>query len=118
LPARVLYVGNREGVAVMNARLSLVASLSFAVLVGTISDRTTGQPLPGVLVAVGATHSTSRADGSYRLSGLKPGRATLTVSSNEGVPPQQFSVTVGNATSRADVRVCDIALDYNCGPPR
>jgi hypothetical protein len=51
------------------------------------------------------------------LTGLKPGRATLSVSSDD-VPPQQFSVTVGSATSRVSLRVCSTTLDYNCGPPQ
>ena len=88
-----------------------------AVLLGTISDRTTGQPLPGVHVALGAVHATSRSDGSFRLNGVKPGPATLTLMSDD-VPPQHVSVTVGSATSRADVRVCSTTLDYNCGPPQ
>jgi hypothetical protein len=40
----------------------------------------------------------------------------LSVSSDD-VPPQGFSVTVGNATSRVNLRVCSTTLDYNCGPP-
>lgn len=94
---------------------SPLAALVLAVLIGTISDRTTGQPLSGVHVSLGTAHATSRDDGSYRLTGVKPGPATLTVSSDD-VPPQHFPVTVGPATSRADVRVCSTTLDYNCGP--
>jgi hypothetical protein len=88
-----------------------------AVLIGTVSDRTTGQPLPGVGVALGAVHATSHADGSFRLNGVKPGRATLTVSSDD-VPPQNIPVTVGTATSHVALRVCSTTLDYNCGPPQ
>jgi len=102
----------------MFTRSCFAASWLLAVLVGTITDRTTGQPLPGVQVSLGAAHATSHADGSYRLSGLKPGHATVTVSSADGVPPQRFSVVVGSATSHADFSVCNIALDYNCGVPQ
>jgi hypothetical protein len=91
--------------------------LTVAVLVGNLADRTTGQPLPGVVVTVGKVHATSHADGSFRLSGVKPGRATLSVSSDD-VPPQQFSVTVGATTTRVNLRVCSTTLDYNCGPPQ
>ena len=94
---------------------SPLAALALAVLIGTISDRTTGQPLSGVVDTLGAVHATSHADGSYRLPGVKPGQATLTVSSDD-VPPQHFPVTVGTTTSRADLRVCSTTLDYNCGP--
>ena len=95
----------------------LVASWAFAVLIGTLSDRTTGQPLPGVVVSLGTAHATSHADGSFRLNGVKPGRAPLTVSSDD-VPPQNIPVTVGTATSRVSLRVCSTTLDYNCGPPQ
>jgi Carboxypeptidase regulatory-like domain len=102
----------------MANRFSLVAALALAVLAGTISDRTTGQPMPGVTVTLGAVHATSKADGSYRLAGVKPGHATLTVSSDD-VPPQHLPVTIGTAaTSRADLRVCSTTLDYNCGIPQ
>ena len=87
----------------------------FAVLIGTISDRTTGQPLPDVKVSLGAAHTVSRADGSYRLTGVKPGHGMLTVTSDD-VPPQRIPVTIGTPSSRADLRVCSTTLDYNCGP--
>jgi hypothetical protein len=96
---------------------SLTACLMFAVLIGTISDRTTGQPMPGVTISLGAAHTTSHADGTYKLAGLKPGHATVSVSSDD-VPPQRLPVTVGPATSRADLRVCSTTLDYNCGIPQ
>ena len=101
----------------MGARSSLLALWTLAVLIGNLTDRTTGQPLPGVRVSLGTAHTTSHADGSFRLTGLKPGRATLSVSSDD-VPPQQFPVTVRNAPVRVDLRVCSTTLDYNCGPPQ
>ena len=101
----------------LHVRSAVIVTWAFAVLVGNLTDKTTGQPLPGVSVSVGAAHGTSRADGSFRLTGLKPGRATLSVSSDD-VPPQQFPVTIGNASSRVNVRVCSTTLDYNCGPPQ
>ncbi len=97
--------------------MSHIAPVALAVLIGTISDRTTGQPLGGVTVAVGAVHAVSHADGSYRLSGLKPGPATLTISSDD-VPPQHISVTIGATSTHADVQACSTTLDYNCGPPQ
>ena len=100
----------------MRPHSSLVASWMFAVLIGTVADRTTGQPLPGVHVSLGAAHATSRADGTFRLNGVKPGAATLTVSSDD-VPPQHIAVKVGPATSHVALRICSTTLDYNCGPP-
>jgi hypothetical protein len=101
----------------MRRSAAFAAAWSFAVLIGTVADRTTGQPLPGVAIALGNVHATSRADGSFRLSGVKPGHATLSVSSDD-VPPQTFSVTVGTTTSHVALRVCSTTLDYKCGPPR
>jgi hypothetical protein len=88
-----------------------------AVLIGSIADRTTGQPMPGVTVTLGAAHAVSRADGSFKLNGVKPGHATLTLSSDD-VPPQHLPVTIGPATSHAVLRVCSTTLDYNCGIPQ
>lgn len=90
-------------------------ALLLVILVGTVTDRTTGQPLPGVHLSSGSAHAISRADGGYRLSGLKSGRVTVSVESDD-VPPQSFTVMAGAATSRADLRVCSTTLDYNCGP--
>ena len=90
--------------------------MAFVLLAGSIADRTTGQPLGGVTVSVGAAHTVSRADGSFRLNVTKPGPAVVSVSSDD-VPPQQFTVTVGTK-SRVNLRVCSTTLDYNCGPPQ
>lgn len=101
----------------MRAHSSFLAALVLAVVLGTITDRTTGQPLSGVVVAAGSVHATSHDDGSYKLSGVAPGHVTLSVSSDD-VPPQRFPVTVGPSSTRADLRVCSTTLDYNCGPPQ
>jgi hypothetical protein len=97
-------------------RAKLLTFWSLAVLIGNLTDRTTGQPLAGIGVSLGAAHATSHADGSFRLTGVKPGGATLTVSSDD-VPPQRFSVTVAKTTSHVNLRVCSITLDYSCGLP-
>jgi hypothetical protein len=99
----------------MASRWFALGPVAFAVLLGTVNDRTTGQPLAGVTVSVGSAHAVSRADGSYRLANVKPGPATLTASSDD-VPPQQFTLTVGATTTRHDLRVCSTTLDYNCAP--
>jgi hypothetical protein len=111
------FVRPGEGNQLMPIRPSFLPALMFAVLLGTISDRTTGQPMAGVDVSLGSVHATSRSDGSYKLAGVKPGHATLTVSSDD-VPPQHLPVTIGPAASRADLRVCSTTLDYNCGIPQ
>jgi hypothetical protein len=38
--------------------------------------------------------------------------------SSDDVPPQHFSVTIGSATTHANLTVCSTTLDYNCGPPQ
>ena len=101
----------------MRVSAGLVGSWMLAVLLGTVADRTTSQPLPGVTVSSGAVHATTRADGTFRLAGLKPGRATLSLSSDD-VPPQRFPVTIGKTTSHVALRACSTTLDYNCGPPQ
>lgn len=90
-------------------------AFALAVLLGSVADRTTGQPLPGVSVIFGSAHATTRADGSFRLVGVKPGHGTLTVESDD-VPPQHVPITVGAKPARVDLRVCSTTLDYNCGP--
>lgn len=100
----------------MNLRAQVAVPWVLAVLIGTLADRTTGQPLPGVLVSLGKAHATSRADGSFRLGVARPGRVVLTVSSDD-VPPQQIPVTVGATVTHVTLRVCSTTLDYNCGPP-
>ncbi len=101
----------------MQPPFALAATLLVAVLAGTITDKTTGQPLAGVVVTVASSHATTHADGTYRLSHVKPGPATVSVSSDD-VPPQHFSVTIGSATTHANLTVCSTTLDYNCGPPQ
>ena len=102
--------------------LGLLA-LSAVVILGRITDQTTGQPLAGVSVRAGGANGASpaaktNAEGRYRLIGVRPGPTTLTISSND-VPPQRFHVTLGAAASRTvDLTACSTTLDYSCaGPP-
>jgi Carboxypeptidase regulatory-like domain len=100
------------------SRLAPVATLMLAVLVGRITDRTTGQPLAGVEVLVTGTqsaHTFTKADGTYRLPSVKPGRYLVTLESDD-VPTQLFHVTVGTGNQqRLDLIACSISLDYQCG---
>jgi hypothetical protein len=100
----------------MKNRWSGVLAIALVIVTGSVADRTTGQPLPGVTVAIGTAHTVSRADGSFRLSVAKAGPAVVSVSSDD-VPPQQFNVKVG-PPARVNLRVCSTTLDYNCGPPQ
>ncbi len=100
----------------MQNRWSGIFAIALVIVTGSIADRTTGQPLPGVAVAIGSAHTVSRADGSFRLTVGKAGAAVVSVSSDD-VPPQQFNVKVSPA-AHVNLRVCSTTLDYNCGPPQ
>jgi hypothetical protein len=94
---------------------TVVAALALAVLVGHVTDATTGQPLANVTIAVGSNHTTTDKRGAYRLTGLKPGHYSLSARS-EDVPPQHRSLVVkpGSGTTRLDLVLCSTTLDYSC----
>lgn len=98
------------------------AALAFALVVGRITDKTTGQPLPGIDVlmvqpgsAHHAPHTYTDADGNYRLRNVPPGRYQVTISSDD-VPAAVFTTTVGahEKTHRLDLVACSVTLDYSC----
>lgn len=90
------------------------AAIVSSVLVGHVTDATTGQPLANLAIAVGSHHATTDRHGSYRVTGLTPGRYTLSASSND-VPPQHRSVDVtSKATQTLDLVLCSTSLDYGC----
>jgi protocatechuate 3,4-dioxygenase beta subunit len=97
-------------------RITAAATLALIVLVGHVTDATTGQPLPNVTIAVGSHHATTDQHGAYRLSGIAPGHYTLTASSTD-VPPQRRSVVVkqNNAQTTFNLVLCSTTLDYSCG---
>ncbi|HEX3671281.1 MAG TPA: carboxypeptidase regulatory-like domain-containing protein [Candidatus Cybelea sp.] len=92
------------------------ATLALAILVGHVTDKTTGQPLPNVTVVIGSHHATTDEHGAYRLTGLTPGTHTLSAASND-VPPQRRSIVVKNqsAPTTLDLVLCSTTLDYGCG---
>lgn len=95
--------------------LARVAALALAVLVGHVTDATTGQPLPNVTIAVGTHRATTDAHGAYRMTGLTPGSYTLSATSDD-VPLQHRSVVVkSSAQTTADLVLCSTTLDYGCG---
>lgn len=87
-----------------------------AVLVGHVTDATTGQPLANVTIAVGSHHAITDAHGAYRLSGLTPGHYAVSASSDD-VPPQRRNVVIKpNAPQTTlDMVLCSTTLDYRCG---
>jgi protocatechuate 3,4-dioxygenase beta subunit len=90
-------------------------TLIVAVLVGHVTDATTGQPLAGVTITIGSWHTSSDQRGAYRLTGLTPGRYTVSASSKD-VPPQHRSVVVKQhaAQTKLDLVLCSTTLDYSC----
>lgn len=95
--------------------LARTATLALTVLVGHVTDATTGQPLPGVTIAIGSHHAVTDAHGAYRLTGLAPGHYTLGASSDD-VPPQKRDVVVKQgAQTIVDLVLCSTTLDYGCG---
>ncbi len=87
-----------------------------AVLIGHVTDATTGQPLPNVTIAIGSHHATTDSHGAYKLAGLTPGHYTLSARSND-VPPQKRDVVVKQQSAPAvlDLVLCSTTLDYGCG---
>ncbi|HKE37967.1 MAG TPA: carboxypeptidase regulatory-like domain-containing protein [Candidatus Baltobacteraceae bacterium] len=93
-----------------------IGALVVAVLVGHVTDATTGQPLTNVTIAIGSHHTTTDAHGAYRLTGLTPGRYTMSAGSDD-VPQQQRSVVVKqqSAPTVLNLVLCSTTLDYGCG---
>jgi hypothetical protein len=91
-----------------------VASVALAVLVGHVTDATTGQPLTNVTIAIGSHKTTTDEYGNYRLAGLTPGPYTLTASSKD-VPSQHRGVNVKQqSTQTLNLVLCSTTLDYSC----
>lgn len=92
----------------------VAAVLVSAVLVGHVTDATTGQALPNVTITVGSHHATTDARGAYRITGLTSGRYTLSASSKD-VPPQHRSIVVkADGQTKLDLVLCSTTLDYSC----
>jgi hypothetical protein len=93
---------------------ALAATWILAVLVGHVTDLTTGQPLANVSIAIGSQRTITDKRGAYRLDGLTPGHYTLSASSKD-VPPQHRSVVVKHGTQTVlDLVLCSTTLDYSC----
>jgi len=85
---------------------SVPSAAAQAVLTGTVTDASTGAPLPGATVTVGARGAATGADGRFRLPALPRDTATAVV---------RF---LGYATQRAavDLRAGDARLDVRLAP--
>lgn len=95
---------------------ALWTTLALALLVGRITDITTGQPLAGVKIT--AAHgdvrrgATTDSRGRFQLR-LPAGKYDVTWQSAD-VPAQHAAVRVSTQT-RYDIKACSTTLDYSCG---
>ncbi len=98
--------------------LPVYVAAVFAVLSGTITDKTTGQPLEGVTVTATAGSHTLRArtdsDGHFALSKIADGDYALHLSSRD-VPAQTVHVHVRGTATHVTLKACSMTLDYSCG---
>jgi protocatechuate 3,4-dioxygenase beta subunit len=94
-----------------------LALVALTLLVGQVTDQTTGQPLAGVAVRIHSSASsktaTTDADGRFKLRDVHPGNYTADLSSND-VPPQKFTVHVHGAQQTITLQACSTTLDYHC----
>ncbi len=99
--------------------LAVCAAIAFVVLVGRITDRTTGQSLSRLTVTLtGPSHASTRTgpDGRYRLRRLRPGLYRLVIR-GKGVPTVRTQIKLEGREVTKDFVVCNIALDYSCSNP-
>lgn len=92
------------------------AALALAVLVGRITDRTTGQSLSGLRVTtIGPTRAAARtdSDGRYVFRNLRPGKYTLVIR-GKGVPTVRARIALTGRKTTKNLAVCNVALDYSC----
>ncbi len=95
-------------------------ALAVTVLTGQVTDKTTGQPLPGVQVLLTAhgkkaASAYTNVDGRYRIGKLVAGTYEVTLSSDD-VPAQSFHVGIGTKPKQtANFVACSVTLDYSCG---
>ncbi len=94
-------------------RVQLVAAFAAAVLMGHVTDATTGQPLVGVMVTAGTVSKKTDARGAFVLRGLATKTYDMTLQSDD-VPVVHRSVRVGSGTNRHDFTACSTTLDYGC----
>jgi hypothetical protein len=94
-------------------------ALLFTLVVGHVTDRTTGQPLRvQVLLSGHGARTTARTDsqGRFHLNTLRPGTYVMRLWSDD-VSPIKFNVHVSGKRMTLRIPVCSTTLDYSCGGP-
>lgn len=103
-----------------HALSNVCIAVAFTLLLGQITDKTTGQPLHGVhldLSQGSATlHAISSDDGRFKIRGVKPGTHTLRYWSAD-VPPRTLSIAIRGAKTQIGITACSTTLDYSCAGP-
>ena len=95
----------------------IFATVALGVLIGTITDKTTGQPLEGITVSTTAGSHTVQAHtdaaGRFVLRNIGEGSYTLRMSSRD-VPAQTAKIQVRGASTHVSLKACSMTLDYSC----
>lgn len=95
-------------------------ALLFTLLLGQITDKTTGQPLHGVQVVLSGGHMRTKvlsdAQGHFRIANVHPGGYLLTLSSDDVLPTHR-TLRVHGKEMTLQIPVCSTTLDYSCGGP-
>jgi hypothetical protein len=81
-------------------------------IMGEVSDFTTGQPIPNLLVSAGGEQTFSLADGTFLLEGLPPGTHNLVFYSLDGSYRiyQQGAIVAGDSTTPVSVQLSPTKL--------
>ncbi len=81
-------------------------------ITGTISDRTTGQPIANILVAAGGQQAFTMSDGTFLMEGLLPGTHNLVLYSLDGSYSiyQQGAVVAAGSTTPVNVALTPVSL--------
>lgn len=92
-------------------------------LSGQALDAATGQPLPGLMVLIGGRRTFTRADGSFHLNSLAPGKHTLVVYDPTGQvqPFQQGAVIEEGLVTPATLmlnRAPLVSVTFQVHPPK
>src|ERR1700761_8682433 len=103
----------------MQIRTRAFVAVALALVIGRLTDLTTGQPLTGVTITVAGSsaHGVTDENGNFRLKNVAAGAHALSLQSSD-VPPQTRTITVGKgAKTLVHIVACSTTLDYSCAAP-
>jgi thermitase len=82
---------------------SLVKTVTTGAIAGTVTDSSTGLPIPGAVVTAGAASTTSNAAGSYTLSGLSAGSYTVSSTAAGYISGTRSGAVVAGSTTTVNL---------------